>query len=52
MAIDAGDALVRSLNEHNPWWEDGTDAFSLPTRAKSDFYPLARPEEPDSRVED
>jgi NACHT domain. len=52
MAIDAGDALVRSLTEHNPWWEDGVDAFSLPARAKSDFYPLARPEESDSRVDD
>ena len=52
MSIDAGDALVRSLHEHNPWWEDGVEAFSLPAREKSDFYPLARPDESGSRVED
>jgi len=52
MSIDAGDALVRSLHEHNPWWEDGVDAFSLPAREKSDFYPLARPGEPGNRVEE
>ena len=52
MSIDAGDALVRSLQEHNPWWESGRDGFELPTRKKSDFYPLARPDESGSRVED
>lgn len=52
MSIDAGDALVRSLQNHNPWWETGADAFSLPAREKSDFYPLARPDESGSRVED
>lgn len=52
MSIDAGDALVRSLNDHNPWWEQGTDAFSLPSRQKSDFYHLARPDAADSQFED
>jgi len=52
MAIDASDALVRALHSHNEWWEDGTDAFSLPSREKSDFYHLVRPEEPGSQFED
>lgn len=52
MAIDAGDALVRALHDHNQWWEQGTDAFSLPARRKSDFYHLARPEESGSQFED
>ena len=52
MSIDAGDALVTALHEHNPWWEGGADVFSLPPRAKSDFYHLARPEEPTSQFED
>jgi len=52
MSIDAGDALVRALHDHNPWWEHGTEAFSLPARQKSDFYHLARPDESDSQFED
>lgn len=52
MSIDAGDALVRALHEHNPWWETGTDAFDLPARQKADFYHLARPEEEGSQFED
>ena len=52
MSIDAGDALVTALHEHNPWWEGGAEVFSLPPRAKSDFYHLARPEEPTSQFED
>ena len=52
MSIDAGDALVRALHDHNPWWEHGTDAFSLPDRQKSDFYHLARPDAADSQFED
>jgi predicted AAA+ superfamily ATPase len=52
MPIDAGDALVESLHEHNPWWDDGTDAFDLPARHKSDFYHLARPSEDGSQFED
>jgi predicted AAA+ superfamily ATPase len=52
MTIDVGDALVEALDEHNPWWEDGTAAFDLPARQKSDFYHLARPEEPGSQFED
>lgn len=52
MSIDAGDSLVEALHDHNPWWEDGIDAFSLPSRQKSDFYHLARPGEPGSQFED
>jgi hypothetical protein len=52
MSIDAADALVRALHDHNPWWERGTDAFSLPARRKSDFYHLARPDASGSRIED
>lgn len=53
MSFDAGgDALLRTLGEHNPWWEAGADAIDLPARAKSDFYHLARPDEPDSQFED
>jgi predicted AAA+ superfamily ATPase len=52
MPIDAADALVRSLHDHNPWWERGTDAFSLPARQKSDFYHLARPDAEGSQFED
>jgi len=52
MSIDAGDALVRTLHDHNPWWEHGTEAFSLPARQKSDFYHLARPDTSDSQFED
>ncbi|MFW5905673.1 MAG: ATP-binding protein [archaeon] len=52
MVIEAGDALVRKLQDHNPWWERGTEAFSLPARQKSDFYHLARPDEAGSQFED
>jgi len=52
MSVDAGDALVRALHEHNPWWEHGDDAFSLPARRKSDFYHLARPDSSGSQFED
>jgi predicted AAA+ superfamily ATPase len=52
MPTDASDALVRALHSHNEWWEDGTDAFSLPSREKSDFYQLVRPGEPGSQFED
>ncbi|WP_302080621.1 ATP-binding protein [Salinibaculum rarum] len=52
MPIDAGDALVEALHEHNPWWEAQSDAFDLPARQKSDFYHLVRPDEPDSQFED
>ncbi len=52
MAIDAGDALVENLHDHNPWWEHGIDAFDLPARQKSDFYHLARPDETGSQFED
>jgi predicted AAA+ superfamily ATPase len=52
MPIDAGDALVRALHNHNPWWEHGTEAFSLPARQKSDFYHLTRPDESGSQFED
>jgi hypothetical protein len=53
MSFDAaGDALLRALGEHNPWWESGRDALDLPERPKSDFYHLARPERPDSQFED
>ncbi|SDF96006.1 hypothetical protein SAMN05216218_11275 [Halorientalis regularis] len=51
MALDAGDSLIRSLHEHNPWWDEGAAAFSLPDRHKSDFYHLARPDESGNRVE-
>jgi predicted AAA+ superfamily ATPase len=52
MSIDAGDALVRALHDHNPWWEQGPAAFTLPARQKSDFYYLARPTEAESQFED
>jgi len=52
MSLDAGDALVGALHDHNPWWEAGSAAFSLPAREKSDFYHLARPEETGSQFED
>jgi predicted AAA+ superfamily ATPase len=52
MPIDAGDALVEALHDHNPWWDQGTDVFDLPTRQKSDFYHLARPEQQGSQFED
>jgi predicted AAA+ superfamily ATPase len=52
MSIDAGDALVRALHDHNPWWDEGAAAFSLPARRKSDFYHLARPDESGSQFED
>jgi predicted AAA+ superfamily ATPase len=52
MVRDVDDELSRSLHDHNPWWEDGTAAFSLPDRQKSDFYHLARPDEPDTQFEE
>ena len=52
MTLDAGEALLRALHEHNPWWEDGAEAFSLPARQKSDFYHLARPDAEGSQFED
>lgn len=52
MSVDAGDALVQALHKHNPWWERGTEAFSLPARQKSDFYHLVRPDEAGSQFED
>jgi predicted AAA+ superfamily ATPase len=52
MALDASDALVQALHDHNEWWEQGTEAFSLPPREKSDFYHLVRPEESGSQFED
>jgi predicted AAA+ superfamily ATPase len=52
MSTDAGDALVRALHDHNPWWDEGAAAFSLPARQKSDFYHLARPGESGSQFED
>jgi predicted AAA+ superfamily ATPase len=51
MAVDAGDALVRALQGHNQWWEQGTDAVSLPARPRSDFYHLVQPDEATSRFE-
>ena len=52
MSLDPGDALVSALHDHNPWWEHGAEAFSLPTRQRSDFYHLARPDEKSSQFED
>jgi len=52
MTLDASDSLLQALREHNPWWDEGTAAFSLPSRHKSDFYHLARPAEATTRVED
>ncbi|AGN02393.1 hypothetical protein L593_12260 [Salinarchaeum sp. Harcht-Bsk1] len=52
MAVDPADSLVRALDEHNPWWERGADAFSLPARQRSDFYHLARPDDEGSQFED
>ncbi|ESS10481.1 MAG: hypothetical protein A07HR60_02496 [uncultured archaeon A07HR60] len=37
MSTDDGDALVRALHDHNPWWDDGANAFALPARPKSNF---------------
>jgi hypothetical protein len=52
MRFDAEEALVRGLRGHNPWWERGVEAFSLPDRPKRDFYRLARPDRSESRFED
>lgn len=52
MTVDAGDTLLRALHEHNQWWEDGTEAFTLPARHKSDFYHLARPSASGSQFAD
>lgn len=52
MAQDPAETLVSAIREHNPWWDNGTDAFSLPARQKSDFYHLARPDDPASQFED
>jgi predicted AAA+ superfamily ATPase len=52
MSLDAGDALAESLHQHNPWWDEGADAFDLPARQKSDFYHLARPNASGSQFED
>jgi predicted AAA+ superfamily ATPase len=51
---DIQDALVRSLADHNPWWQDGAAAIEqdLPSRQKSDFYHLTRPDEETSQFED
>lgn len=48
----ADDALLRGLGAHNPWWDEGAAAFSLPARQKSDFYHLVRPEDPGSQITD
>ncbi|MFB6109076.1 MAG: ATP-binding protein [Haloplanus sp.] len=50
MPLDADDALLRALDEHNPWW-DG-ESLSLPARQRSDFYHLARPGGSGSQFED
>jgi predicted AAA+ superfamily ATPase len=52
MPTDAGDALVRALRDHNPWWDEGAAAFSLPARQRSDFYHLVRPGETGSQFAD
>ncbi|WP_232685673.1 ATP-binding protein [Halobacterium zhouii] len=52
MSIDAGDALLRTLHDHNPWWEDGAAAIAPPARQKSDFYHLVRPDRAGSQFED
>jgi len=52
MSLDAGDALVESLHEHNPWWDNEADDFDPPAREKSDFYHLARPHASGSQFED
>ncbi|WP_440991579.1 AAA family ATPase [Haloarchaeobius baliensis] len=52
MSLDARDPLVQSLHDHNPWWEQGAAAFSLPARQKSDFYHLVRPNRSGSQFED
>ena len=49
---EASGALLRRLHDHNPWWEGGVDAISLPARQKSDFYHLARPDEATSQFEE
>ncbi len=41
--MDADETLLRALRQHNPWWQQGTEAFALPANLKSDFYPMARP---------
>lgn len=52
MSIDAEDALVGALHDHNPWWDDGANAFSLPARPKSDFYFLAQQDDSGSKFEE
>ncbi len=55
MSFDDGrDALADALREHNPWWTDGATALGpdLPARHRSDYYHLARPDDPGSQFED
>lgn len=52
MSHTPDDRLVDALRSHNPWWEHGTERFSLPARQKSDFYHLVRPEQSGSQFED
>lgn len=50
--FDPENTLFAALRAHNPWWEDGSDAFDLPARQKSDFYHLVRPDDPGSQFAD
>jgi predicted AAA+ superfamily ATPase len=54
MSFDVDDTLVRSLRDHNPWWDDGATALAprLPARHRSDYYHLARPDSSGSQFED
>lgn len=52
MTFDVETTLLDALRTHNPWWDDGADAFDLPARPRSDFYHLARPGEDGSQFAD
>jgi predicted AAA+ superfamily ATPase len=54
VTFDTDDALVVDLHTHNPWWDEGPAALApgLPTRRRSDYYHLARPDASDSQFED
>ncbi|QCC51411.1 ATP-binding protein [Halapricum salinum] len=51
---DIQEVLVRSLGDHNPWWQDGATALhdTLPARQKSDYYHLVRPNEGTTQFDD
>lgn len=52
MPEEFNNALLDAIRSHNPWWDDRFDTQELPTRERSDFYHLVRPEEPTTQFQD